>query len=119
MLNCIQAISQTPPTSAKGTDSITISVSVGVPRDGAAGPDLSLPTIQRRDFLRPGRTTLSSPEKLRMRPAEHGQDAAFTQRDRRLETIAYFAAVLEFRIHLPPAVSRPNHRFLRLREKSK
>jgi hypothetical protein len=32
MLNCIQAISHTPPTRAKGIDSMTISVSVSRPK---------------------------------------------------------------------------------------
>ena len=31
-----------------------------------------------------------------MRPAEHGQDAAFTQRDRRFETIAYLPRYWNF-----------------------
>src|SRR5215469_4804829 len=43
---------------------------------------------------------------MRRRPAGHRRDAAFIQRDQSLKTAAYFAAVLEVRIHLPPAESQ-------------
>jgi len=33
---------------------------------------------------------------MRVRPAEHGQDAAFTQRDQRFETIAYLPRYWNF-----------------------
>ena len=49
---------------------------------------------------------LCPPGQMRRRPAGHRRDAAFIQRDQSLETAAYFAAVLEVRIHLPPAKSQ-------------
>src|SRR5215469_18253723 len=56
---------------------------------------------------------LCPPGQMRRRPAGHRRDAAFTQRDQSLETAAYFAAVLEVRIHLPPAASQANFRIAR------
>ena len=54
-----------------------------------------------------------------MRPAEHGQDAAFTQRDRRFETIAYLPRYWNFesiplqrrviRTWITPTISKPHY----------
>jgi len=54
-----------------------------------------------------------------MRPAEHGQDAAFTQRDQRFETIAYLPRYWNFesiplqrrviRTWITPTISKPHY----------
>jgi hypothetical protein len=68
------------------------------PRDGATGPDPRLPTIQRPDFLRPvGRTTLTMKRSIPRKRLHLARPTARNQ--------CPVAAVLEFRIHIPPARS--------------